>query len=68
MDFGAGEVSFCNYIVPHFPGTGGVFMCLRRDPPERPQPVPLVAKCVPVRERVGHCEWPAVLEHAAIVQ
>ena len=37
-------------------------------PPERPQPVPLVAKCAPIRERVGHRVWPAVLEHAAIVQ
>ena len=36
--FGACERSFCHLIVPHFPDTGGVFMCLVRERQGRQQP------------------------------
>ena len=38
MAFGACERSFCHLIAPHFPDTGGVFMCLAGKRPGRQQP------------------------------
>ena len=64
MDFGAREHSFSDFIVSHFPDSGGVFMCLARQAPGRQQPEGTDVKYVPAPGRVEHRKAPAMHGHA----